>query len=176
MANAGNRGGFLGGRSHRTFSFMNKAFVREGDGGESAQRLPDRPISPHPNLVTAEGLAQIEARLKKLNEQYAAAIASSDLTAISEVARELRYWTARHSTAQVQPSPASTEIVRFGTTVTISRGDGREQTFRIVGIDEADPKQGTLSYISPLAQTLLGKTTGDQIVAGSSEAQVIDIA
>jgi transcription elongation GreA/GreB family factor len=42
----------------------------------------------------------------------------------------------------------------FGTTVTLRRNDGREQSFRIVGEDEADPSRGTVSYVSPLARAV----------------------
>jgi transcription elongation GreA/GreB family factor len=59
--------------------------------------------------------------------------------------------------------------------VTIARADGRTQTFRIVGEDEADPARGTLSYISPLARALFGKGVGDVIEVGHSEAEVVKI-
>jgi transcription elongation GreA/GreB family factor len=61
--------------------------------------------------------------------------------------------------------------VQFGSTVTIVRDDGRRQTFRIVGEDEAEPAQGTLSYVSPVARALLNKAVGDVITAGSGEAE-----
>jgi transcription elongation GreA/GreB family factor len=50
--------------------------------------------------------------------------------------------------------------VQFGRTVDLERDDGRLQTFRIVGEDEADPASGSVSYVSPLAQALLGKQGG----------------
>jgi transcription elongation GreA/GreB family factor len=65
--------------------------------------------------------------------------------------------------------------VRFGVTVTIVRNDGREQTFRIVGEDEADPSYGTLSHASPLARALFGKKTGDVVPAGNDEAEIVAI-
>ena len=81
--------------------------------------------------------------------------------------RDLRYWSARRGSAHVQPPPADCSIVRFGCTVTVERDDGRSQTFRIVGEDEADPERGTLSHVSPLARALIGKEVGDTVrVAG----------
>jgi transcription elongation GreA/GreB family factor len=65
--------------------------------------------------------------------------------------------------------------VHFGSTVTIER-DGRRQTFRIVGEDEADPAQGTLSYVSPLARALTGKGVGDVVHVGNSDAEILAIA
>jgi transcription elongation GreA/GreB family factor len=59
--------------------------------------------------------------------------------------------------------------------VTIVRDDGRQQTFGIVGEDEADPAQGTISHASPLARALFGKAVGDVIRAGKDEAEIIAI-
>jgi transcription elongation GreA/GreB family factor len=51
--------------------------------------------------------------------------------------------------------------------VTILRSDGREQIFRVVGEDEADPARGTISRVSPLARALFGKGVGETVsVAG----------
>jgi len=52
--------------------------------------------------------------------------------------------------------PASTDAVAFGSTVTFSRPDGRVQKYRIVGEDEADPKAGSISFVSPVAKSLMG--------------------
>jgi len=153
---------------------MSRAFVKEPDGAEATE-LPDRPISEHPNLVTPQGLAQIEDTLTRLHEQHTQAQAAGDRAALASVGRDLRYWTARRSTAQVMPAPEDTEKVQFGSTVTIVRDDGRRQTFRIVGEDEAEPAQGTLSYASPVARGLLNKAVGDVITAGSGEAEVVEI-
>jgi transcription elongation GreA/GreB family factor len=154
---------------------MSRAFVKEPDGAEAFEELPDRPISEHPNLVTPQGLAQIEDNLTRLHEQHAQAQSAGDRAALASVGRDLRYWTARRSTAQVMPAPEDTEKVQFGSTVTIVRDDGRRQTFRIVGEDEAEPAQGTLSYASPVARGLLNKAVGDVITAGSGEAEVVEI-
>jgi transcription elongation GreA/GreB family factor len=70
---------------------------------------------------------------------------------------------------------APRKLLRFGGTVTILRDDGREQTFRIVGEDEADPSKGTLSHASPLARALFGKKVGDVVPAGSGEAEIVSI-
>jgi transcription elongation GreA/GreB family factor len=155
--------------------FMSRAFVREGDGAEAAE-LPDRPISEHPNLVTGEGLARIEETLTRLHADHARAQAAGDRAALAGIGRDLRYWTARRSTAQVMPPPEDAAKVQFGSTVTIARDDGRRQTFRIVGEDEAEPSRGTLSYVSPVARALLNRQVGDVIVAGAGEAEIVGIA
>src|SRR5919199_5547633 len=152
---------------------MSNAFVKEPEGGEAFEDLPDRPISPHPNFVTPEGLALIEAELTRLHEAHAAAQAADDKIALAKTARDLRYWTARRASAQVVQPPADATEVHFGSTVTIKREDGRRQTFRIVGEDEADPAKGTISYVSPLARALTGKRVGDVVQAGNSDAEVV---
>ena len=155
---------------------MSRAFVKEQDGGEAFEDLPDRPLSPHPNFVTPEGLARMEAELTRLHEEHAAAQAAEDKVALAKTSRDLRYWTARRASAQVVHPPQDASEVHFGSTVTIERDDGRRQTFRIVGEDEADPAKGTLSYVSPLAQALTGKGVGDVVHVGGSDATIINIA
>jgi transcription elongation GreA/GreB family factor len=153
---------------------MSRAFVKDGE--DAFDELPDRPISPHPNLVTPEGLAAIETTLARLHEDYAAAQRSHDRGALALAARDLRYWTARRSSAQVVTPPADHDKVHFGSTVTIARDDGRRQTYRIVGEDEADPAHGTISYVSPVAHALMGKEVGDVVRAGNSDAEIVAIA
>jgi transcription elongation GreA/GreB family factor len=153
---------------------MSRAFVRERDVDE-AEGLPDRPASEHPNIVTETGLAQIEAALAEARAAHAAAQDSSDPASIAAAARDLRYWRARRATAQLIPTSADRSEVRFGATVTIVRNDGREQTFRIVGEDEADPAKGTISYVSPLARAMLGKSVGDVVRAGNDDAEITSI-
>lgn len=153
---------------------MSRAFVKDTDA-DAVEDLPDRPISEHPNDVTAEGLAQIEASLAAAQAALGAAQGVGDRAAMAQASRDLRYWSARRATAHVVPVADDTTQVRFGGTVTIVRDDGREQTFRIVGEDEADPTKGTLSHASPLARALFGKTVGEVVQAGNGEAEIVAI-
>jgi len=158
---------------------MSVAFTREEDLEATAADLPDRPISTHPNLVTPEGLARIEAALAEARAAYAAAQASgtieTDRTPMARAARDLRYWSARRATAQLVETEADGRV-RFGGSVTIEREDGRKQTWRITGEDEADPAAGSVSHVSPLARALVGKRVGDEaVVAGQSvEVTAVD--
>ena len=158
---------------------MAVAFTREEDYEARAADLPDRPISPHPNLVTASGLAAIEAELAAARAADAAAQAeggiSGDRTAMARATRDLRYWSSRRGTAQLTEPEGPAGTVQFGRTVEIERGDGRRQTFRIVGEDEADPAQGRISYVSPLARLLLGKTLEDVVELNGDEVEVIAV-
>jgi transcription elongation GreA/GreB family factor len=83
---------------------------------------------------------------------------------------KVRYWRARRAKAEVVKPPADKSRAFFGMTVTLRRDDGREQSFRIVGEDEADPSRGTVSYVSPLARAVLthgpGETVRAQVCGG----------
>lgn len=153
-------------------SDMSRAFVKEQ---EFTEDLPDRLISPHPNEVTAEGLARIDAEVEKWRAAHAAAVEADDREGAARTARELRYWSARQATAHVVHAPTDFSQVRFGSTVTIQRDDGREQQFRIVGEDEADPARGSISHVSPLARALFGKAVGDVVKVGLGEAEITAI-
>src|ERR1700745_3552937 len=109
---------------------MAVAFTREEDYEARAADLPDRPISPHPNLVTASGLAALEAELAAARAAYAAAQAeggiSADRTAMARATRDLRYWSSRRASAQLTER-AVADTVEFGLVVEIEREDGRRQ-------------------------------------------------
>src|SRR5688572_27359627 len=154
---------------------MSRAFVKEADGSEAFDELPERLVSDHPNLVTAEGLAQIEAEVERLQRAYAEAQASGERAALNVAARDLRYWSARRATAELVQEGGDGTEVRFGSRVSLLRADGRRQTYRIVGEDESDPAKGTLSYVSPLAQALMGKEIGDVVPIGQTTAKIVEI-
>lgn len=151
---------------------MSRAFVKESD---DVPDLPDRPVSPHPNLVTEHGLALIDAEIARYRTALADAQGLAERTQITAASRELRYWTARRASAELQPAPEGAGTVRFGSRVTLLRQDARRQVFRIVGEDEADPAAGTLSHASPLARALLGRHVGDTVPAGRDEAEIVAI-
>src|SRR5215469_1500691 len=136
---------------------MSRAFVKET--AESAAP-PERMVDDGPNLVTQEGLAQIEAHIARIEERMKS---ETNVLLRETLARDLRYWEIRKSTAEVV-HPSTDGTVAFGSTVTITR-KGRTQTFRIVGVDEADAAHGLISFRSPLAQAILGARPGDIIEA-----------
>ena len=152
---------------------MSRAFVKEQDNGPAF--LPDRPISPHPNFVTEAGHAAIENALHRFEAAHKAAIEKGDQQAIAADVREIRYWKARLASAQIVKPNADADHVQFGATITIQRDDGREQTFQIVGEDEADPSQGTISHVSPLARAMMGRAVGDAFDLPGGEATVLMI-
>lgn len=157
------------------------AFTKE-ESAETASEsvLPDRPIPPGLNLVTESGLAALEQQLTAARTAYEAAQAIDDINERRRQSavplRDIRYLSERLRTAQLVPAPSDTKTVSFGGKVTFSRDDGRVQTYRIVGEDEADPKAGTISHASPIAQALLGKGVGDVATLGDHELEIIEIS
>jgi transcription elongation GreA/GreB family factor len=151
---------------------MSRAFVKET---ENLEQLPEKLVSEHRNLVTPEGLAFIEGEVKRLQDELTAAHESGDRNAIARASRDLRYWNQRLGTAELQPEATDKSVVSFGSRVTLERNDGRTQKFRIVGEDEANPAKGSISYVSPLAQALMGKAVGDVVKAGGNEAEIMKI-
>ena len=160
---------------------MSVAFVKE-ESAETASEtvLPERPISPHPNLVTSAGLAALQAQFEAARAALEAAKAIADVNERRRQEaiplRDARYFSARLRSAQVMADPASRDEVAFGNTVTFRRADGREQRYRIVGEDEADPKAGSISFVSPVARLLMGKAVGDVAGFGDHELEIIAIA
>lgn len=160
---------------------MSVAFTKE-ESAETASEtlLPDRPISPHANLVTEAGRKALERQLAEARDAYEAAQQLDDVNERRRQSaaplRDVRYFAERLRTAQVMPDPASTETVAFGSTVTFSRVDGRVQTYRIVGEDEADPKEGSISFVSPVARLLLGRAAGDTVASGDQELEILAIS
>ncbi len=143
---------------------MSRAFVKET--AESAAP-PERMVEDGPNPVTPEGLAQIDGHIARLE---AALKTEANVLLRETLARDLRYWEIRKSTAQVmQPEPGG--AVAFGATVKIIR-KGRAQTFRIVGVDEADAAHGLISYRAPLAAAVMGARMGDVVEAAEPLGEI----
>jgi transcription elongation GreA/GreB family factor len=157
------------------------AFTKE-DSAETASEtlLPDRPVSSHPNMVTEAGLKALQSALDQAREAYEAAQTIEDVNERRRQAaaplRDARYFAARVRTAQVIATPASHDTVAFGSTVTFRRDDGRVQKYHIVGEDEADPKAGSISFVSPVARLLMGKAVGDVVGTSGQELEIMAIA
>jgi transcription elongation GreA/GreB family factor len=162
-------------------SNLSVAFTKE-ESAETASEtlLPDRPISPHANLVTETGLKALDLQLQEARNAYEAARQIEDVNERRRQSaiplRDIRYFSERIRTAQLVPAPSSNDRVAFGASVTFHRDDGRLQKYRIVGEDEADPNAGSISYVSPVAKSLMGKCVGDVVMAGRQELEIIAIS
>ena len=136
---------------------MSRAFVKESS--ESA-RPPERMVDEGPNPVTLDGMAQIDAHVARIE---ASLKTETNVLLRETLERDLRYWTVRKASAEIAPPPAG-DAIAFGSNVTIRRKT-REQSFRIVGVDEADPARGLISFRSPLAAAVMGAREGDAVEA-----------
>jgi transcription elongation factor GreB len=145
---------------------MNRAFVKEPDGGVPEEGLPERQVSDHPNYVTPSGLRQLEEKVGELEQRRLELRERAEEDALAQeqldfVDRDLRYFTLRLETAQpVDMARQPRRMIKFGAAVTVKEGGGATRVFRIVGEDEADPNNGLISYVSPLAEALLDARVG----------------
>jgi transcription elongation GreA/GreB family factor len=153
-----------------TIGCMSRAFVKETDQDPDA--LPERVVSAHANFVTARGLALLEQSIQALEAERTAARAAGDKDALARIGRDLRYFQRRRESARLITPAAAPSAARFGVQVWLELEDGTEKSFRIVGEDEADPAQGLLSYISPLASSMLGAGVGAAVQIGSMQATI----
>ncbi|WP_107970848.1 transcription elongation factor GreB [Neisseria elongata] len=99
-----------------------------------------------------------------------------------EIDRRIRFLTKRLEAAQVvdPETREATDQIFFGATVTLLRGNGSEQTVKIVGIDEIDTAQNKISWISPLARCLIKAREGDQVSLntpeGREDIEILEVA
>jgi transcription elongation GreA/GreB family factor len=155
---------------------MSRAFVKESEDSSSDADLPERPVSPHRNLVTASGLEQIGSRVKQLEEELTAARAAGDKALIARCQRDLRYWNQRRGSAELVPRARPDGRARFGSAVTVEFADGSRRELRIVGEDEADPAAGTVAYVAPVAAAMIGAQLGERVSIGGTEGEIVGIA
>lgn len=164
---------------------MSRAFVKDSDEDLVAGELPERPLAEHPNYVTPQGLEQLQARVKELQDQHEhlAASARDDSQAkqkLREIERDQRYFNAQLERATVvDPTGQPRDEVRFGAVVKILDEDGQSHRFSIVGDDEADVGAGKISWASPLARAMIGSKVGDTVKwrrpAGDIEVEIVEI-
>jgi len=124
-----------------------------------------------PEIIRAIEEARAHGDLSE-NAEYEAAKHEQGL--VEAKIRELDYKLAH---AQViDPKTIDGEDVMFGATVTIKDVEtGRVKTYKIVGSDEADPQDGTISINSPLAQGLIGFKAGDSVLIGDDDPRELEI-
>jgi len=148
---------------------MSRAFVKENDLEHAGIDIPERPLSDAPNYVTPRGLSLLNHAIDDLEKEREALITKKDdpivRQKIAVIERDMRYFAARiESAILTNPKDEDPTHVLFGATVTVEDEEGTSLTFEIVGEDEANIHEGRVSYLSPLAEALLGSTVGDEVV------------
>ena len=74
----------------------------------------------------------------------------------------------------IDPTAIKSDKIVFGATVVLSDEEtGKELTYKIVGMDEADPKQNMISIGSPIARALIGKMAGDEVTVNAPKGPVV---
>lgn len=162
---------------------MSRAFVKEPDGDAAEEALPDRALSDHPLYVTPRGQKRLHAEVQQLRDQREALQAQGDDIAaraqLRQVERDLRYAeSCAQNAIEVAPPPDRAEV-RFGAQVELIDEHGHSHSFCIVGEHEACAPTGLISWVSPLARSLIGRRVGDTVIwerpAGNAELEVAAI-
>jgi transcription elongation factor GreB len=166
---------------------VSKAFTRESDDSGTEEILSSRPQLPPGarNYITREGAERLNQQLKALLEQKRGSAPGSneagsapepDRQRTESVIRKLRQILDSVVVADV---PADREKIAFGAMVMIRHGNGEEETYQIVGVEEADPDHGRISWISPLARALLSRRAGEKVrfrtPAGDEELTILTV-
>lgn len=163
---------------------MSRAFVKEDNGDNDGDTLPERPVPTHANYVTARGLTQLQARVRDLVTccEVLRPVAVDDTGArhnLRALERDLRYFNAQLERAELVAAAPQHDVAHFGARVTICSDDSKEQHVRIVGDDEADVAAGDISWASPLARALIGARVGDVVTwrrpAGDAQIEIMAI-
>ncbi|ODT32098.1 MAG: transcription elongation factor [Kaistia sp. SCN 65-12] len=154
---------------------MSRAFTREENAENAVADIGERPVSPYRNLVTRAGLATIEAEIAEARAELQSAESQADKLRAASVMRDLRYWLARHESAELSEPEPDSDVVRFGMTVELEGEDGKAVSWRIVGEDEADPAKGSISHVSPMARALFGRSVGDAVTVNGKEWEIVGL-
>ena len=124
-----------------------------------------------------EVVQRMQRKLKEMKAEGGVIAIDSDghitMSFNSECERDLRYWTQRRASARLVETAPTPDTVRFGVKVTLESDDGSRREFRIVGEDEADPSQGRISWVSPLAVALIGAKLGDVVKFQGQDAEIV---
>jgi len=147
---------------------MSRAFIKESDLEHAGIDIPERPLSNEPNYVTPNGLKLLNTQInaleierEQLKQKKDDPISKQKITMLE---RDMRYYAARiESAILTSPKEENHTIVLFGAKVTVEDEEGKVSTYEIVGEDEADIHKAKVSYLSPLADALIGAKLNDEV-------------
>ncbi|MEZ4240166.1 MAG: GreA/GreB family elongation factor [Myxococcota bacterium] len=163
---------------------MSRAFVKEDGGADALPEVRARGggLPPGtPNLATPRSAAALREELAALAAERQGLEGADTGLALERKRRldaEIRALDAYVGTLEVVPVPVAPTRAAFGTRVTLAGDDG-ERVVAIVGVDEADPAAGAVSFVSPLGRAILGAEVGDEVVvalpAGEEVFEVVAV-
>jgi transcription elongation factor GreB len=158
---------------------MSRGFVKEDDQ-EEIPIVPQRAFLPEGvmNFVTPSGMEQLMEEKEALIRERDSISGSSDnekRIAQNYLNARLQLLNDRINSAQiVHPEQQPQNEIRFGATVTLkSEASQKTQTFRIVGVDEAEISKGKISFLSPLSRLLINKKIGDKAVLNRDKENIV---
>ena len=171
---------------------MSKAFTKENDDEDEPEQ-PEIPTGDHKNYVTPFGLSALQNELRALMKEERPKIVDTVRWAakngdrsengdyiygkrrLREIDRRVRYLSKRIESAIVVDPELQKNLTRvfFGATVTYEDEDRNNTTVKIVGIDEADLKEGKISWTSPVAKALMKSEVGDTVKLKTPEKKTI---
>ncbi|MFH2113294.1 MAG: GreA/GreB family elongation factor [Spirochaetota bacterium] len=172
---------------------MSRAFVNDDAPDASQDEAPQLriPIPPGSrNYVTPEGAAalvdeltrletvelpHIKAEIDRAGRGGASPVdeLSTLRAALARTGRRVEYLSQMAVLAEtIQPPESGYRKVSFGATVHVRAQDGSQRSYRIVGVDEADPEVGLIGWSSPIARALMGRKPGDKVTAKLPESQL----
>ena len=165
---------------------MNKAFTKESDFDPGLE-VSIRPRNVLPtgvkNYITPSGARRLRQELAMLADVERPRLATelsrrveagrqeeaehrADQHRLRELDEQIRWLGERVAGLEViDPAQQNGDRARFGATVTVMDSEGEERVYTIVGVDEAEPSEGRISWVSPLAKALLSARAGDEVVA-----------
>jgi transcription elongation factor GreB len=175
---------------------MNKAFTKESDDGfdEVAPEPKDLLPPGTRNYVTPEGAAQLRSELEHWTEVErpralgggvpesgpGGNVTMEKRKRLHAIDRRIRFLQDRVASMEVvETTGKPDDEIRFGARVKVADEEGREKTYKIVGVDEADPAAGKVSWLSPIAKALLGASPGDlvkvELPHGTTELEILEV-
>lgn len=178
---------------------MSKAFIRDESGAAEEEDAAAPQAAPRgKNYITPAGYARLEAELRVLVEverpevvktvAWAASLGDRSENAdyiygkrrLREIDRRVRFLVKRLESAQIVHSAGrDTDQIFFGATVKV-RTQAQTREITIVGVDEADPTRGQVSWISPMAKALLKAREGDVVTlrspAGEERLEIMEVS
>lgn len=180
---------------------MSKAFTKESDAPEMDEGGDEEDLSlpaGFKNYMTPAGAERLRAELKNLlNTERPEVVRVVSWAAsngdrsengdylygkkkLREIDRRIRFLSKRLDAAEIVDSESKvTDQVLFGAWVSLSDEEGKKRVYRIVGMDETDPKQGYISWVSPMAKALLQAREGDAVTVrtpkGEEELEILKV-
>jgi transcription elongation factor GreB len=144
---------------------VSKAFTRESEesGAEEVPYVrPQLPAGAR-NYITRDGADRLKRSLDELLETKRALVTGDTEADRRKIESAIRRLQQILGSVVFADAPTDRERIAFGATVRVRRGKGEEESYQIVGVEEADPERGRISWISPLARALLSRRAGDKV-------------